>query len=607
MAKKSLAMILIFIVSSYIFISFSHQFAPSSDSMSGVLEAVDMAAGNWTLKGWYLSTVTFYFTDLIWFAAAIKIFGYADWITYVIPGMMAGSLITACYALSANTDSKWRNIWPLFLFMAVPGGAVSYMFSVAIIHVPTYAYVVFSYILIESYLRSKNVIYLFFSTILSSLTIFSDDITTYIFFIPIALSCIISKGNARERFFIFLSLMLSYALFKILLFISNSSELFFLPGMPSPAFVTYDKLGFNLSLLFKGILTLFNSDFFGKKIASPEGIYSSIKFVVALLFFFFIFRSATKFKSLSLIDIALLISSLIMIPAYAISDKPVDDGTTRYLVPVIIFGSIFICRNLVVSKKTNSLFLLCTIVLSLYSLLFINKPDFKFEFNRSATSHRIISKFLIDNNLHNGYATFWNAASISSESLFNIGPVNIDIGLNRVTPVFWLANSSNFNNGNNFFIIENDDQRNVIESVYGKPESIHRLAGVIVLIYNTNLNVDIGDIYKSADNVLSEFKKDDNSGSICNNGKGGSIAFGPYKDIGRGKYILKVDSSGDDFVVGIYSHLTKERVMPSKSTPENGMYYFNLKNDFPSGEIVITASEGSNTCFKGYEFKRVRK
>ncbi|EDW3847806.1 hypothetical protein YL26_004965, partial [Salmonella enterica subsp. enterica serovar Hadar] len=117
---------------------------PSSDSMSGILEAADIANGNITLKGWYLSTVTFYFTDLVWFALAIKLFGYSEWITYVIPGLMAGSLFASCYAL--GTISGYKKAWALLLFLAFPGAAVSYMLSVAIIHVPTYTYIVVSYI-----------------------------------------------------------------------------------------------------------------------------------------------------------------------------------------------------------------------------------------------------------------------------------------------------------------------------------------------------------------------------------------------------------------------------------------------------------------------------
>lgn len=93
MTKKGLSVILVFLIFSYIFTALSYKFIPSSDSMSGILEAADIANGNITLKGWYLSTVTFYFTDLVWFALAIKLFGYSEWITYVIPGLMAGSLV----------------------------------------------------------------------------------------------------------------------------------------------------------------------------------------------------------------------------------------------------------------------------------------------------------------------------------------------------------------------------------------------------------------------------------------------------------------------------------------------------------------------------------
>lgn len=602
MTKKGLSLTLLFIISSYLYMAFSHKFAPSSDSMSGILEAVDIADGNITLKGWYLSTVSFYFTDLVWFAIAIKIFGYVSWITYVIPGMMAGALITACYALSINTGSK--NTWPLFLFMAIPGTMVSYMLSVAIIHVPTYLYIVLLYILIESYCKTQSISYIYFTIILSSLTIFSDDITMYLFFIPVALSCILSKGNSKNRILIFLSLIVSYILYKVMLTITNSPEFFFLPGMPSPAFVSYEKLGFNLSLLFKGLLILFNADFLGKQISSLDGIYSSIKFVSALFFFFLIYKAASRSKNFSLIDISLLVSSLIMIPAYTMSDKPVDEGTTRYLVPVIIFGSIFICRNLRINTKLNSALLLFTVIISSCSLIFINKPDLGLDFNRSGSKYHIISDFLTANNLNSGYATFWYSASISSTKIFNIGPVNIDTKMKTIEPVFWLSKTSNFNNGNKFFIVENEEQQSVVEGIYGKPESIHKLVDVIIIIYNDPINLNTGDIFANTENVLSEFKVGDN-GKICNNGKGGSIAFGPYKDIGRGKYYLKVTSSGDDFIVGVSSHLTGKRVVPSKISSTNGLFYFDLKDDFPSGEIVITAHEGSNTCFKSYEFERV--
>ncbi|EDL3507551.1 hypothetical protein CRX19_22600, partial [Salmonella enterica subsp. enterica serovar Newport] len=165
--------------------------------------------------------------------------------------------------------------------------------------------------------------------------------------------CFIANENAKDKFVIFSSLVFSYFLFKLILHFTNSADFFYLPGVGSPTFVSYDKLTFNISLLFKGLLILFNADFFSKIISSPEGIFSSLKFTSLVIFFILLISSLIKIRKFSLVDAALLIASLIMIPAYALSDKPVDEGTTRYLIPVIIFGSIFLCRNANVPKISN--------------------------------------------------------------------------------------------------------------------------------------------------------------------------------------------------------------------------------------------------------------
>ena len=56
-----------------------------SDPASFFLEAKDIAAGNWALVGWSLSTVNFYFTEMIPFAIAIKLFGPHVSLLWLIP------------------------------------------------------------------------------------------------------------------------------------------------------------------------------------------------------------------------------------------------------------------------------------------------------------------------------------------------------------------------------------------------------------------------------------------------------------------------------------------------------------------------------------------
>lgn len=164
---------------------------------------------------------------------------------------------------------------------------ISYMLSVAIIHVPTYSYIVITYIFLEKYCKSEEKKYLIPAIFISSLTVYSDDITTYLLFVPLTLACLFSKEKIKIRVFVFASLIISFAIYKAILHLTSSSDFFFLPGIGKPVFVTYEKLAFNLSLLFQGVLVLFDANFFGKLISSPEGFFAALKFVVGASFFIF--------------------------------------------------------------------------------------------------------------------------------------------------------------------------------------------------------------------------------------------------------------------------------------------------------------------------------
>ncbi|HFJ2798438.1 TPA: hypothetical protein ACGTZH_000896, partial [Salmonella enterica] len=417
--------------------------------------------------------------------------------------------------------------------------------------------------------------------------------------------CFIANENAKDKFVIFSSLVFSYFLFKLILHFTNSADFFYLPGVGSPTFVSYDKLTFNISLLFKGLLILFNADFFSKIISSPEGIFSSLKLTSLVIFFILLISSLIKIRKFSLVDAALLIASLIMIPAYALSDKPVDEGTTRYLIPVIIFGSIFLCRNANVPKISNIVLWFFSISISAYSLIYVNQPDFLFRNDRTTSKYRLISNFLTQHNLSNGYATFWNAAAVSVEKKFNIAPVNIDIENKKVLPSFWLTKISYFNNGNNFFIVDNDQQKKVIEELYGKPELTYMVWDSPILVYSHSINIYDGDIEGSANVVKSDFKVGDNN-QICNAGVQGMVAYGPYKTLGRGWYSLKINAHGDQYEALIFSYITGKKIKMSENKYKNGSYIFEINEDMPSAEIQLFAQKDSNVCFESYSLQHIK-
>lgn len=246
-----------------------------------------------------------------------------------------------------------------------------------------------------------------------------------------------------------------------------------------------------------------------------------------------------------------------------------------------------------------------TVITSLISLFYINKPDFTFEVNRNTDKYSAISDYLYKHKLQNGYATFWNASAVSKAHIFNIGPINIDTNSKKITASFWLSKTANFNNGNNFFIVDNEQQLNLIKYLYGNPIAVEKIYDTIVITYGTPIALDIGSIKSVAGEINSSF--DVNSkGEICNNGNAGYVAFGPYKDIGAGHYILKINATGDDYILDIYSYITNVKINISNKSALDGYYNVTLPVDIPSAEVRLFAKNGTNVCFKSYSFERVR-
>ncbi|EAO6391420.1 hypothetical protein NJV32_000291, partial [Salmonella enterica] len=164
---------------------------------------------------------------------------------------------------------------------------------------------------------------------------------------------------------------------------------------------------------------------------------------------------------------------------------------------------------------------------------------------------------------------------------------------------------SYFNNGNNFFIVDNDQQKKVIEELYGKPELTYMVWDSPILVYSHSINIYDGDIEGSANVVKSDFKVGDNN-QICNAGVQGMVAYGPYKTLGRGWYSLKINAHGDQYEALIFSYITGKKIKMSENKYKNGSYIFEINEDMPSAEIQLFAQKDSNVCFESYSLQHIK-
>ena len=102
----------------YIFLSYL-QVPLNSDHASQVLEAADILGGNVFLKGWNLTGVSFYFSELPFYVLGTLIAG-VDTYAYII----AAAMMVICLSLSGYillSLDRGKTVSRVFLYLAVVG------------------------------------------------------------------------------------------------------------------------------------------------------------------------------------------------------------------------------------------------------------------------------------------------------------------------------------------------------------------------------------------------------------------------------------------------------------------------------------------------------
>ncbi|WP_250999610.1 hypothetical protein [Escherichia coli] len=80
---------------------------------------------------------------------------------------------------------------------------------------------------------------------------------------------------------------------------------------------------------------------------------------------------------------------------------------------------------------------------------------------------------------------FTNSVGVNGD----IKIANILFNNNEIKRDNWLTNSEWYNKGNNFFILENKEQLNIVKKIYGQPEDIESVCDVIFVKYRNHIYV----------------------------------------------------------------------------------------------------------------------
>ncbi|HBZ5824961.1 TPA: hypothetical protein MK869_004650, partial [Salmonella enterica] len=81
--------------------------------------------------------------------------------------------------------------------------------------------------------------------------------------------------------------------------------------------------------------------------------------------------------------------------------------------------------------------------------------------------------------------TFTNSVGINGD----IKIANISFNNAKITRDNWLTNNEWYNKSNDFFILENQKQLNIVKKTYGTPEDIETVCDVIFVKYKNHIHV----------------------------------------------------------------------------------------------------------------------
>lgn len=482
--KSTLFLGILFILITPLYLVLSLKVPINSDSASVVLLAKDILNGNPFLKGWTLSTGSFYTTDTLVYAIGILLFGLNTKVLYVMSSIVYALIVICCLVLSGREQGKY-NYTKMIVTLAIiglPSLFLSSLIFAQAIHMTAILYTLMALIGL-SYVQNIKLKYSIF-TVLMTLTAIGDPFSVWFAFAPILLVYgykWVNRIELKESMYTLGSTMGSYVFAKIILAVIGLNT----PGV-RPTFVEFEKIGLNFSLTVNGILSLFDANVFGKPISDLKTIVTAIHFIGLILVVIAtikIFQSWRKQNSINQIFTLCIVSGLL---EYLFSNMPIDITTTRYLTHTIIFGSVLVGRLLpeLSFAENRKRFVIA------FSLVYLATFIQPLSLHPIETKEQRLSRFLESQHLESGFAPYWasHVVTLHTEGRVKVRPV-VANPQGEIKPFEWMSKDVWYTDEGSFIIFDSSNWGNVNEvtatKTFGKPSDVIRFEDYTILKYGS--------------------------------------------------------------------------------------------------------------------------
>ena len=376
--------------------------------------------------------------------------------------------------LLIRNDIKKITILDLIMFILLCGISFESI-RLATCHNGCFVYSYLTIFFTAKYLKNQQNKYLFYSSILLILSVFSDYIIFMTAIVPILVySCFQMFYNNDNKkylniiFSIVISIITGYFLLKI--YIYNSTLVYNV----TPAYfinINIDTLTNQIILIVKEISLLFDIDCFYNKLLNINIFIVFLKYIIIFLSIHLIHKNIEKCitnKNPDFVNFCLSSSIVLFFIIFLTTSYNSDINTARYISFMPLSCAVLILREFScfdnISKK-QYIFIFCLLLILLLNTLYCNT---KKEDNRLEITNKIIS-ILEKNNLTQGINTnYWISSSVTvfSNNKIKVRPIFINLD-NKLEKYDWYTKEDWYNEPIQFVIIDSlsDNAENFNASV----------------------------------------------------------------------------------------------------------------------------------------------
>jgi hypothetical protein len=413
----------------------------SADEAGPIIIGYEMFHGNPLLSGWTLAASTFYGVDELIIGVLTLVFGMAPKIITIGPAIIWALTVWAAIMIAAQQLPRGQRTPAMLFVLAVLGippifdNDIILMLARAPIHIGSILYALALFTLAQRVMSSRSPQWMALAAywiVLAVLTL-SDPFSPYFGALPVVAMCLTIRSQARKQALHLIAPTVTAVIGgKLLIYLIALAGGFQTAVMPA-SFAEFGALSKNFSLTVQGLLGLFGSDFFGKPV-SPRGdlirflasgpIVSVVRLPIAFMVIGVtttigvrIFRSTIggpkehQFIDSDAMRLMLFWTVVIVLFANLVSNMAIDRGTSRYLLPVLVAGSILVAVEFSARRWARP-FVIAVFAVSSISVLCGHLTIGKTPRFVSAPQQELAA-WLQANQLTDGYGPYWASSVIT--------------------------------------------------------------------------------------------------------------------------------------------------------------------------------------------------